>query len=184
MRGEETTTWSPDTRTRERPRREVAWKTALVNGDIQVIDEDDDLTMPNPWYPYPDPRVIHPQHYYLGMWNEGAFEPMMQLLHDFDVRRFLEGFERLEEEAGNTDSLCGLFRKQDIDRRPLFQRGYAAASLPYERFVQQVDGFTTREWLRGNQAGHDDQWLRDGSVHTGRKDPSCMERIERVQWLL
>ncbi|GCE31993.1 hypothetical protein KDA_74770 [Dictyobacter alpinus] len=181
---EERTMWSSATRTRERPRREVTWKATLANGDIQVIYEEDDLMAPNPFSPYLDPRLVHPQRYYLGMWNEGVFEPMTQLLHDFDVRRFLRGFERMEEENGNTDPLCGLFRKQGIDRRPLFQRGYAAAFLSYERFVQQMDGSITQEWSRGNRAGIDDQWLRDGYVNTGRVHPSCMERIERIQWLL
>jgi hypothetical protein len=179
-----TATWSADTRRRERPGRDVQWSTPLENGDIQVIYEEDRLDIPNPWYPYPDPRVTHPQRYYLGMWNEGAFEPMMQVYADFDARRFLIGFERLEEEPGNADPLCGLFRKEGIDQRPLFQRGYAAVYVPYERFVQEMDGITTREWSRGKRAGYDDRWLRDGYVNTGRKHPSCMEPVELVKWLL
>src|SRR5947209_7876796 len=95
--------WSPDTRKRQRPERDVSWQTPLLNGDIQVIYQEDRLDTPNPSYPYPDPRVDDPQRYYLGMWNEGVFEPMAQLLYDFDVRRFLVGFSRLEEEPGNTD---------------------------------------------------------------------------------
>ncbi|GHP00657.1 hypothetical protein KSF_107040 [Reticulibacter mediterranei] len=183
MPGEERTLWNPDARKRERPRREVTWKTALAHGDIQVIYEEDDLTAPNPCYPYPDPRLMHPQRYYLGMWNEGVFEPMQQLWYDFDVRRFLAGFERLEEESDNINPLCGLFRKQAIDQRPLFQRGYAAAFLAYERYIQQMDGCTTEEWSRGNRAGTTDKWFHDGYVNTGQKYPSCMERIERIQWV-
>jgi len=144
----------------------------MVNGDIQVIFEED--CQPS----------AHWQCYYLGMWNEGVFEPMMQVWHDYDVRRFLKGFARREEEAANTDPLCGLFRNEGIDQRPLFQRGYAAAFLSYERFIQEMDGLTTREWSRGNRAGIDDQWLSDGYVNTGRKHPSCMERIDLVEWLL
>ena len=156
--------WSADTRKRERPEREALWETPLVNGDIQVLYEG--------------------HLYYLGMWNEGGFEPMAQLSHDFDVRRHLAWFDRLEEEEGNADLLCGLFRKEGIDQRPLFQRGYAAPFLPFERFVQQVDGSTTREWSRGYHAGNDDRWLGDGYVNTGRIHPSCMEPIDAVKWLL
>jgi hypothetical protein len=182
--------WSANTRRRERPGREISWKTPLNNGDIQVIYEEDCLETPNPYYPYPDPRLDHPQRYYLGMYNEGAFEPMMQVWADFDVRRFLIGFDRLEEEKDNLDLLCGLFRKEGIDQRPLFQRGYAASFLPYERFIQQMDGSTTREWSRGYQAGINDQWLDDSYglgtsyVNTGRKHPSSMEPFETVKWLL
>lgn len=191
--------WSPDTRVRERPMRQVAWKTPLLNGDVQVIYEPDDLSKPlSSLYhaagqplPYPyhtgrwsDPRLDHPQNYYLAMWNEGVWCPMKQVFYDFDVRFTIEGFERIEEEAGNTDLLCGLWRKDGIDHRPLFQRGYSVAFLPHPRFLQEMDGCTTREWARGNSAGNDDGWLRDGYVNTGRKHPSCMEPIEKVKWLL
>ncbi len=159
-----TTLWSADTNKRERPQREVFWETLLHNRDIQVIYEE--------------------EQYYLGMWNEGAFEPITQVSADFDVRRFLVGFTRLEEEVGNTNPLCGLFHKEESDQSPLFQRGYRAAFLSYERFMQERDSFLTREWSRGNGAGYDDQWLRNGYVNTGRKYPSCMEPLDWVQWLL
>lgn len=178
--------WSANTRKRERPGREVSWHTPLLNGDIQVIYEEDRLSAPNPCYPYPDPRLTYPQRYYLGMWNEGVFEPMMQVFYDFDVRRKLIGFDRVEEEEGNTDPLCGLFRKAGIDQQPLFQRGYAAAFRSFERNEHERDGSTTQEWGRGNRAGYDDKWLTydKGYVNTGRRYPSCMEPLEIVQWLL
>jgi hypothetical protein len=169
--------WSADTRKRERPLREVVWRTPPLNGDIQVLAEED-------LWPIEFHVAGLPLRYYLGMWNEGSFVPMAQFLHDFDVRRHLAGFKRLEEEEGNADPLCGLFRQEGMDRRPLFQRGYCAAFLPYERFVQEMDGSTTMVWGRGYSAGINDRSLHDGWVNTGRKYPCCVEAIEKVQWLL
>lgn len=178
--------WSPDTRRRERLGRIIIWQAVLMNGDVQVIYEEDDLSLPNPFYPSPDPRLCHPQRYYLGIWNEGVFEPMAQLWHDFDVRRFLVGYARLEEEQGMSDPLSGLFRHPEADQRPLFHRGYEAAAPHRDpaRFPHLWHGSTTREWYRGYHAGSDDRWLRDGRVNTGRKSQSCMESIECVKWLL
>lgn len=191
--------WSPDTRARERPRREVEWKTPLLNGDIQVIFEPDDMNVPlsalyhlvNQPLPFSyyqkrwtDPRLSHPQNYYLAMWDEGAWAPMKQVRYDFDVRRSIDGFERIEDEEENTDPLCGLWRKEGIDQQPLFQRAYAATFLSYERWKQANDGLTTREWMRGDRAAQDDQWFKDGYVNTGYKGGSCMESIEKVKWLL
>lgn len=175
MLKEKTTAWSTDTRRGERPEREVQWAAALYNGDVQVLYEED--TRPNV------SAGCH-RNYYISMWDEGAFVPMFQCEHDLDTRRFIEGFARIEEEPGNIDDLCGLFRREDMDRRPLFLRGYALAFTSFERGELLRLGQTTREHHRGYRAGVDDCWMKDGYVNTDYKGGSCHEPVERVKWLL
>jgi len=175
--------WSSRAKKYQRPKREVFWNTQPRNGDIQIIYEfegDPGLL---------DPHVHNPRacesRYFLGLYNEGFFEPLLQPFYEFDAKRFLfRGYVCIEEEEGNTNKLCGLFRSEEVDQRPLFMQGYLCASLSFEKYLILRNGNTTCEWNIGYRAGVDDNRLKDGYVNTGRRHPSSMESIQIVKWLL
>lgn len=169
--------WCTHTRKRERPDHEPIWDIPLRNGDIQVIYEPDTL---------PEEVTGHFQQYYMAMYSEGEWHPMAQLACGFDVRRHLAGFERIEQETyAPPNPLCGLFRDEAIDQRPLYQQGYCSAFLSYEQFCQALHwGGLTHEWSRGWSDAGTDKMLADGYVDTDRPVEYKYERIEKVQYLL